>query len=37
MITDNRSIFTSKKFRCFSDDNNIRMDWATVSHSRTNG
>jgi hypothetical protein len=37
IITDNRSNFTGKKFLCFHDDNNIRIDWAAVSHLRTNG
>jgi hypothetical protein len=36
IITDNRSNFTSKKFLCFCDDNNVWIDWAAVSHSRTN-
>jgi transposase InsO family protein len=36
IITDNGSNFTSKKFLCFCDNNNIRIDWAAVSHSRTN-
>jgi transposase InsO family protein len=37
IITDNGSNFTGKKFICFCDDNNIRIDWAAVSHPRTNG
>jgi transposase InsO family protein len=37
IITDNGSNFTSKKFLRFCDDNNIRIDWAVVSHPRTNG
>jgi transposase InsO family protein len=36
IITDNGSNFISKKFLCFYDDN-IRIDWAAVSHPRTNG
>lgn len=37
IITDNGSNFTVKKFLCFCDENNIRIDCATVKHLRTNG
>ena len=37
IITDNGTQFTGKKFLSFCDDNNIHVDWAAVSHPRTNG
>jgi hypothetical protein len=36
-MTDNDTQFTREKFLDFCDDNNIRVDWATVAHLRTNG
>jgi hypothetical protein len=36
IITDNGSRFTREKFLDFCDNNNIRMDSATVAHPRTN-
>jgi hypothetical protein len=32
IITDNDTQFTREKFLDFYDDNNIRVDWATVAH-----
>jgi hypothetical protein len=37
IITDNDTQFTREKFLDFCDDNNIRVDWATVAHPRMNG
>jgi transposase InsO family protein len=37
IITDNGTLFTGKKFLNFCDDNNIRVDWSAVAHSKTNG
>jgi transposase InsO family protein len=37
IITDNGTQFTRKKFLNFCDDNNIRVDWSIVAHSKTNG
>jgi transposase InsO family protein len=37
IIIDNGSNFTDKKFLRFCDDNNIRADWAHVSHMKSNG
>jgi transposase InsO family protein len=37
IITDNGTQFTGKKFLNFCDDNNIRVDWSTVAHPKTNG
>ena len=37
IITDNGSNFTWKRFLEFCDDHNIRVDWAAVAHTRTNG
>jgi transposase InsO family protein len=37
IITDNDTHFTGKKFLNFCDDNNIRVDWSTVAHPKTNG
>ena len=37
IITDNGTQFTGKKFLRFCDEYNIRVDWASVSHPRTNG
>jgi transposase InsO family protein len=36
IITDNGTQFTGKKFLNFCDDNNIRVDWSTVAHPKTN-
>ena len=35
-ITNNGMQFTGKKFLRFCDENNIRVDWASVAHPRTN-
>jgi hypothetical protein len=37
IITDNSSQFTSRKFVEFCDKHHIRVDWAAVAHSQTNG
>jgi transposase InsO family protein len=37
IITDNGTQFTGEKILDFCDDNNIQVDWATVSHLHTNG
>ena len=37
IITDHGTNFTRKKFLDFSDRYNIRIDWASVGHPRTNG
>jgi transposase InsO family protein len=37
IITDNVTQFTGKKFMDFCEDHHIRVDWATVAHSMTNG
>ena len=37
IITDHGTNFTRKKFLDFSDGYNIRIDWASVGHPRTNG
>ena len=37
IITDHRTNFTRKKFLDFYDGYNIRIDWASVGHPRTNG
>jgi transposase InsO family protein len=37
IITDNSTQFMGMKFLNFCDDNNIRVDWSVVAHSRTNG
>ena len=37
IITDHRTNFTRKKFLDFYDRYNIRIDWASVKHSCTNG
>jgi hypothetical protein len=37
IINDNSTQFTKERFLDFYDDNNIRVDWATVAHPRTNG
>ena len=37
IITDNGTQFTGKKFLNFCDEYNIRVDWAAVSHPKTNG
>ena len=37
IITDNGTQFTGKKFLNFYDENGIRVDWASVSHPKTNG
>jgi transposase InsO family protein len=37
IITDNGSQFTGRKFLEFCDKFHIRVDWATVAHSQTNG
>jgi hypothetical protein len=36
IIIDNGTQFTMEKFLDICDDNNIRVDWATVAHPRTN-
>jgi transposase InsO family protein len=36
IITDNGTQFTGKKFLNFCDDNNIRVDWTTLAHPKTN-
>jgi transposase InsO family protein len=37
IITDNGSQFTGRKFLEFCDKFHIRVDWAVVAHSQTNG
>jgi hypothetical protein len=37
IIIDNDIHFTGEKFLDFCDDNNIRVEWATITHPRTNG
>jgi hypothetical protein len=37
IITDNDTLFMGKKILNFCDDNNIRVDWSTVVHPKTNG
>jgi IS30 family transposase len=37
IITDNGTQFTKEKFLDFYDNNNIWVDWAVVTHPRTNG
>ena len=37
IILDHRTNFTRKKFLDFSDGYDIRIDWASVGHPRTNG
>ena len=37
IITDHRTNFTVKKFLDFSNGYDIRIDWASVGHPRTNG
>ena len=37
VVTDNGTQFPGKEFLSFCDDNNIRVDWAVVSHPKTNG
>jgi transposase InsO family protein len=37
IITDNGSQFTRRKFLEFYDKHHIRVDWAAVAHSQTNG
>ena len=37
IITDHGTNFTRKKFLDFSDGYDIRIDWASVGHPRTNG
>ena len=37
IITDHGTNFTRKKFLDFCDGYNIRIDWASVGHLRTNG
>jgi hypothetical protein len=37
IITDNGTQFTGEKILYFCDDNNIQVDWATVSHLHTTG
>jgi transposase InsO family protein len=37
IITDNESQFTTRKFLEFCDKYHIRVDWAAVTHSQTNG
>ena len=37
IITDHGTTFTGKKFLDFCDGYDIRIDWASVEHPRTNG
>ena len=37
IITDHRTNFTGKKFLDLCDEYVIRIDWALIGHSRTNG
>ncbi|XP_014660535.1 uncharacterized protein LOC106804280 [Setaria italica] len=37
IITDNGTQFTGRKFLRFCDDYHVMVDWASVSHSHTNG
>ena len=37
IITDHGTNFTRKKFLDFSNGYNIRIDWASIGHPRTNG
>jgi transposase InsO family protein len=37
IITDNGTQFTGKKFLNFCDNNDIRVDWSTVAHPKTDG
>ena len=37
IITDHGTNFTRKKFQDFSNGYDIRIDWASVGHPRTNG
>ena len=37
IITDHGTNFTGKKFLDFCDEYNIRIDWSSVRHPRTNG
>ena len=37
IMTDNGKQFTGKKFIRFCDEQHIRVDWAAVTHPRTNG
>jgi ribonuclease HI/transposase InsO family protein len=37
IITDNGTQFTRKRFLDFCEDHHIRVDWAAVAHSMTNG
>lgn len=37
IINDNETQFTVEFFLQFCDDFNIRVDWATVAHSKSNG
>jgi hypothetical protein len=37
IITDNRTQFIGEKFLKFCDDKNIWVDWAAVTHRRSNG
>ena len=37
IITDNDTQFTGRKFLEFYDRHHIRVDWAAVAHSKTNG
>jgi hypothetical protein len=36
IITNNDTLFTSKKFLNFCDDHHIRMDWVAMAHPRMN-
>jgi transposase InsO family protein len=36
IITNNGTQFTRKTFLNFCDDNNIRVDWSTIAHLKTN-
>jgi transposase InsO family protein len=37
IITDDDTQFTGNKFLNLCHDNNIRVDWSTVAHPKTNG
>jgi hypothetical protein len=37
IITDNETQFTGEFFLQFCDDFNIRVDWATMAHPKSNG
>jgi hypothetical protein len=37
IITDNDTLFIGEKILDFCNNNNIRVDWAAVTHPRING